>query len=112
MEGWLQPAGSAGRPCRRGRLGAREVEELASTARAYRTWDHKYGGGLRRKAVLGQLSEVAAHLDEHQAPPVEQRLATEGDAAAAFDEVLEHVAQGAGVAFGFVQVRGDHAEVA
>ncbi|XES00193.1 hypothetical protein HEP87_58700 [Streptomyces sp. S1D4-11] len=39
-------------------------------------------------------------------------LATEGDAAAAFDEVLEHVVQGAGVAFGFVQVRGDHVEVA
>ncbi|MDQ0933389.1 hypothetical protein [Streptomyces turgidiscabies] len=74
LEGWLQPAGSAARPRRRGRLGAREVEELESTARAFRAWDHKYGGGLRRKAVLGQLSEVAAHLDEHQAPQVEQRL--------------------------------------
>ncbi|MET7457834.1 hypothetical protein ABZT03_39505 [Streptomyces sp. NPDC005574] len=74
LEGWLQPAGSAARPRRRGRLGVREVEELESTARAFRAWDHKYGGGLRRKAVLGQLSEVAAHLDEHQAPQVEQRL--------------------------------------
>ncbi|MFD4604092.1 hypothetical protein ACFWPQ_39520 [Streptomyces sp. NPDC058464] len=74
LEGWLQPAGSTARPRHRGRLGAREVEELASAARAFRAWDHKYGGGLRRKAVLGQLSEVAAHLDEHQSPKVEQRL--------------------------------------
>ncbi|MFD5855618.1 helix-turn-helix domain-containing protein [Streptomyces chartreusis] len=74
LEGWLQPAASAARPRRRGRLGAREIEELESTARAFRAWDHKYGGGLRRKAVLGQLSEVAAHLDEHQAPRIEQRL--------------------------------------
>jgi hypothetical protein len=74
LEGWLQPAGSTAQPRRRGRLGAREVEELESTARAFRAWDHKYGGGLRRKAVLGQLSEIAAHLDEHQAPQVEQRL--------------------------------------
>ncbi|MFG3267849.1 helix-turn-helix domain-containing protein [Streptomyces bobili] len=74
IEGWLQPAGAAARPRRRGRLGPREVEELEFTARAFRAWDHKYGGGLRRKAVLGQLSEVAAHLDEHQTPQVEQRL--------------------------------------
>ncbi|WP_103503399.1 MULTISPECIES: helix-turn-helix domain-containing protein [unclassified Streptomyces] len=74
LEGWLQPAGSAARPCRRGRLGAREVGELESAARAFRASDHQYGGGLRRKAVLGQLSEVAAHLDEHQAPRVERFL--------------------------------------
>ncbi|MEU1343432.1 helix-turn-helix domain-containing protein [Streptomyces sp. NPDC005827] len=74
LEGWLQPTASTARPRRRGRLGVREVEELASTARAFRAWDHKYGGGLRRKAVLGQLSEVAAHLDEYQVPKVEQRL--------------------------------------
>lgn len=74
LEGWLQPAGPAPPPRRRGQLGAREVEELESTARAFRAWDHKYGGGLRRKAVLGQLSEVAGHLDERQAPQVEQRL--------------------------------------
>lgn len=74
LEGWLQPATSAARPRRRGRLGTREVEELESTARVFRAWDHKYGGGLRRKAVLGQLSEVAAYLGEHQTPQVEHRL--------------------------------------
>jgi hypothetical protein len=74
LEGWLQPAAPTTVPRRRGRLGVQEIEELESTARAFRAWDHKYGGGLRRKAVLGQLSEVAAHLDEHQSPQVEQRL--------------------------------------
>lgn len=74
LEGWLQPAVETTPRRRRGRLGVREAEELESTARAFRAWDHRYGGGLRGKAVLGQLSEVAAHLDEHQTPPVEQRL--------------------------------------
>ena len=36
LEGWLQPAGAAARPRRRGRLGPREVEELNFTARAFR----------------------------------------------------------------------------
>ncbi|MEW1550307.1 hypothetical protein [Streptomyces tsukubensis] len=74
LEAWLQPAQPTTSSRRRGRLGIREVEELESTTRAFRAWDHKYGGGLRRKAVLGQLSEVAAHLDDHQSPEVEQRL--------------------------------------
>lgn len=52
----------------------RDVEQLEETARAFRAWDHQYGGGLRRKAVLGQLAEIAAVLDEHQAPAVEERL--------------------------------------
>ncbi|MEU8349395.1 helix-turn-helix domain-containing protein, partial [Streptomyces sp. NPDC048845] len=73
LEGWLQPAAPV--PKRgHGRLGIREIEQLEETARAFRRWDHQYGGGLRSKAVLGQLNEVAAALDEHQAPSVEQRL--------------------------------------
>lgn len=74
LEGWLQPAAVLAAPARRGRLGLRETDELETTARAFRQWDHRYGGGLRRKAVLGQLSEVAGALDEHQAPEVETRL--------------------------------------
>lgn len=74
LEGWLLPATSDPGARRRGRLGLREIDELETTARAFRQWDHRYGGGLRRKAVLGQLSEVAGALDEHQAPDVEVRL--------------------------------------
>lgn len=74
LEGWLQPAAAVDEPRRRGRLGIREIAELEAAAQVFRAWDHKYGGGLRRKAVLGQLSEVSGHLDEHQAPAVEQRL--------------------------------------
>ncbi|WP_340559672.1 helix-turn-helix transcriptional regulator [Streptomyces sp. GSL17-111] len=74
LEGWLQPGFGADPSPRRGRLGARDIDELEATAQAFRRWDHKYGGGLRRKAVLGQLSEVAAHLEEHQSDHVEQRL--------------------------------------
>lgn len=74
LEGWLVPAATVPGQRRLGRLGMREVEELETTARAFRQWDHQYGGGLRRKAVLGQLAEVAGALDEHQAPAVTDRL--------------------------------------
>ncbi|MGR8010417.1 helix-turn-helix domain-containing protein [Streptomyces hypolithicus] len=74
LEGWLQPAAGLPAPARRGRLGLREIDELETTARAFRQWDHQYGGGLRRKAVLGQLAEVAGALDDHQAPEIETRL--------------------------------------
>ncbi|MFJ1951838.1 helix-turn-helix domain-containing protein [Streptomyces microflavus] len=74
LEGWLQPTAVLPAPARRGRLGRRETDELETTARAFRQWDHQYGGGLRRKAVLGQLAEVASALDEHQVPEVETCL--------------------------------------
>ncbi|MFJ6843078.1 helix-turn-helix domain-containing protein [Streptomyces griseoluteus] len=74
LEPWLQPAARDGRPARRGRLGRLEVAELESTARVFRAWDHKFGGGLRRKAVLGQLNEIAGHLEEQQTEEIEQRL--------------------------------------
>lgn len=74
VEAWLQPAPTADRERRPGRVGQQEVRELEATARAFRAWDHKFGGGLRRKAVVGQLNEVAGLLDEHQAPDVERGL--------------------------------------
>ncbi|MGW4866530.1 helix-turn-helix domain-containing protein [Streptomyces chartreusis] len=74
LEGWLQPAPAAEPTRHRGRIGRREVRELETTARAFRAWDHRYGGGLRRKAVVGQLNEVAGHLEDHQAPGVERGL--------------------------------------
>lgn len=74
LEGWLQPATADSRPRRRGRLGERDLDALETTARAFRSWDHQYGGGLRRKAILGQLSEVTAALEEHQKGSIEKRL--------------------------------------
>ncbi|MGW5022303.1 helix-turn-helix domain-containing protein [Streptomyces cacaoi] len=74
LEAWLQPAASSSSVRRAGRLGTRDVEQLEQTAQAFRRWDHQHGGGLRRKAVLGQLAEVASALDEHQAGAVEIRL--------------------------------------
>jgi transcriptional regulator with XRE-family HTH domain len=74
LEGWMHPGEFGRRRTRPGRLGLRDIEQLEETAKAFRGWNHQYGGGLRRRAVLGQLSEVAALLDEHQAPAVEERL--------------------------------------
>ncbi|MEU0634492.1 helix-turn-helix domain-containing protein, partial [Streptomyces sp. NPDC005989] len=74
LEGWLVPVAAAPVQRRPGRLGMRDVEELETTAQAFRQWDHQYGGGLRRKAVLGQLAEVAGALGDHQTPDVERRL--------------------------------------
>ncbi|MEV6121511.1 hypothetical protein AB0M23_13440 [Streptomyces sp. NPDC052077] len=48
----------------RGRLSAPELELLESTAVMFRRWDAQCGGGLRRKAVVGQLHEVTDLLQE------------------------------------------------
>ncbi|MEU3839037.1 helix-turn-helix transcriptional regulator [Streptomyces sp. NPDC028635] len=74
LDGWLGPARNSQSVQRRGRLSERQVQELEATARAFRAWDHRFGGGLRRKAVVGQLNEVAGHLEEHQSPGVERGL--------------------------------------
>lgn len=50
-------------------IGPHELANLATTATAFRNWDVQFGGGLRRKAVIGQLAEVVDHLrDPHPAP--------------------------------------------
>ncbi|MFJ2812524.1 helix-turn-helix domain-containing protein [Streptomyces sp. NPDC091279] len=74
LEGWLQPPALAEPGHRTGRVSMREVQELEATAAVFRAWDHRYGGGLRRKAVVGQLNEVAGHLEEHQTPDVRRGL--------------------------------------
>ncbi|WP_148280497.1 hypothetical protein [Nocardia cyriacigeorgica] len=55
-------------------VGLQEVEELEAAARAFRDWDDQFGGGLRRKAVVGQLSEVTDLVREGQPPEVDRRL--------------------------------------
>ncbi|CAL9431742.1 hypothetical protein [Streptomyces sp. NPDC090994] len=55
------PAGRA-----RGRLSKPELDLLETTTVMFRRWDAQCGGGLRRKAVVGQLHEVTDLLQEPQ----------------------------------------------
>jgi hypothetical protein len=48
------------------RLSRAELDLLESTTVMFRTWDAQCGGGLRRKAVVGQLHEVTDVLQEPQ----------------------------------------------
>lgn len=38
-----------------GRVGRTEIEQVRTAAQVFASWDHTYGGGLAREAVLGQL---------------------------------------------------------
>ncbi|MGW0630788.1 transcriptional repressor NsdA [Streptomyces sp. NPDC002758] len=73
MQRWLVPAQSALQPDaepaesrRPGRLSKPELELLEATTVMFRRWDAQCGGGLRRKAVIGQLHEVTDLLQEPQ----------------------------------------------
>ncbi|MFD5315212.1 hypothetical protein, partial [Streptomyces ardesiacus] len=58
----------------RGRLSRPELELLESTAVMFRRWDAQCGGGLRRKAVVGQLHEVTDLLQEPQSETTRAKL--------------------------------------
>ncbi|GGW57828.1 transcriptional repressor NsdA [Streptomyces xantholiticus] len=73
MQRWLvpTPAPEAQQeppaPLRRGaRLSGPELDLLEATTAMFRKWDAQCGGGLRRKAVVGQLHEVTDLLQEPQ----------------------------------------------
>ncbi|MEV0691023.1 hypothetical protein [Streptomyces sp. NPDC050388] len=84
MQRWLVPAPSAAqsRPesepavlgHTRGRLSQPELDLLEATTVMFRQWDAQCGGGLRRKAVVGQLHEVTDLLQEPQPDPIRRRL--------------------------------------
>ncbi len=76
---WAAAAdGAAGRPPvpdgEPNRADLDELRELEKTADAFRRWGHQYGGGMRRKAVVGQLNEMADLLAEYHPHPVHRRL--------------------------------------
>ena len=81
LQRWLvpTPAGEpvaqevlgAGRPSR---LSKPELDLLESTTAMFRQWDAQCGGGLRRKAVVGQLHEVTDLLQEPQPEATSRRL--------------------------------------
>ncbi|NGN66860.1 hypothetical protein G5C51_23505 [Streptomyces sp. A7024] len=79
MQRWLvpTPSGPVDLPSGDGRphkLSAPELDLLESTTVMFRQWDAQCGGGLRRKAVVGQLHEVTDLLQETQPAAVEKRL--------------------------------------
>ncbi|MDC0770352.1 transcriptional repressor NsdA [Streptomyces sp. HD] len=82
MQRWLVPAPPAPhhetRPVpstrARGRLSKPELDLLESTTVMFRQWDAQCGGGLRRKAVVGQLHEVTDLLQEPQPEATTRKL--------------------------------------
>lgn len=74
LERWLSGAMEKPRAGLAGSVGYQEVAQIENAARIFRDWDDQFGGGLRRKAVVGQLSEVADLLRESHPAKIEQRL--------------------------------------
>ncbi|MEV5534194.1 transcriptional repressor NsdA [Streptomyces prunicolor] len=82
MQRWLVPGPSAHQsepePAsasrHQGRLSRPELELLESTTAMFRKWDAQCGGGLRRKAVVGQLHEVTDLLQEPQPEATNRKL--------------------------------------
>ena len=56
------------------KLSMPEVELLEQTTVMFRQWDAQCGGGLRRKAVVGQLHEITDLLQEQHTEAVGRRL--------------------------------------
>ncbi|UGT59772.1 hypothetical protein [Nocardia asteroides] len=100
LERWLSHGAAPVVPGRaRSGVGLQEVEELENAARVFRTWDDRHGGGLRRKAVVGQLSEVNELVSEAHPPEIRLRLAgvmaqlAETAAMVSWDSGEQHLAQ-------------------
>ncbi|GAA3994693.1 hypothetical protein OG252_16490 [Streptomyces sp. NBC_01352] len=82
MQRWLVPAPPSPHhepepsspSARRGRLSRPELDLLESTTVMFRQWDAQCGGGLRRKAVVGQLHEVTDLLQESQPEATARKL--------------------------------------
>jgi tetratricopeptide (TPR) repeat protein len=59
---------------RRAPIGVDEVAELENAARVFRRWDAQNGGGLHRKAVVGQLRATNELLEGSRPPELQRRL--------------------------------------
>jgi hypothetical protein len=55
-------------------VGFQEIEELERSVEVFRAWDAARGGGLQRKAVVGQLNEVGGILAYRHPPHLQRRL--------------------------------------
>jgi transcriptional regulator with XRE-family HTH domain len=74
LERWLSGGTEKPRAGLPGSVGYQEVEQIEQAARIFRDWDDQFGGGLRRKAVVGQLNEVADLLGEAHPAEMQRRL--------------------------------------
>jgi len=61
-------------PAAPGAVASEDIDELERAVRLFRRWDATGVGGLRRKAVVGQLNAVTESLAEAQVPAVRQTL--------------------------------------
>jgi hypothetical protein len=55
-------------------VGAQEIEALEHSVEVFRAWDAARGGGLQRKAVVGQLNEVGGMLSYRHPEHLQRRL--------------------------------------
>jgi hypothetical protein len=55
-------------------IGSQEIEALERSVEVFRAWDAHRGGGLQRKAVVGQLNEVGGMLAYRHPDHLQRRL--------------------------------------
>ncbi|GHF04981.1 MULTISPECIES: DNA-binding protein NsdB [Streptomyces] len=55
-------------------VGSTEIDALEHSVEVFRAWDASRGGGLQRKAVVGQLNEVGGMLQYHHPDHLQRRL--------------------------------------
>ncbi|MFJ9638761.1 hypothetical protein [Streptomyces sp. NPDC101178] len=55
-------------------VGSEEIEALERSVEVFRAWDASHGGGLQRKAVVGQLNEVGGMLAYRHPDHLQRRL--------------------------------------
>ncbi|WP_424888640.1 hypothetical protein [Streptomyces sp. XH2] len=55
-------------------VGSTEIDALERSVEVFRAWDAARGGGLQRKAVVGQLNEVGGMLSYHHPEHLQRRL--------------------------------------
>lgn len=55
-------------------IGSQEIDALEHSVDVFRAWDAARGGGLQRKAVVGQLNEVGGMLSYRHPPHLQRRL--------------------------------------
>lgn len=101
---------------RRGSVGYQDIQHIENTAKIFRDWDDRFGGGLQRKAVVGQLNEVADLLQDSHPPEIRARLfgvmaqLSETAATMSWDSGYQAVAQGYySLALRAAKTAGDHA---